>query len=78
MQGGEFERRIATDDPENLRETVRTVVTLPVHWPSTTQSIKGLVMGGFSRTWRYLGEKFSKWKKGQESQKAKENADKSE
>ncbi|RSL43442.1 hypothetical protein CEP54_015080 [Fusarium duplospermum] len=78
MQGGEFERRIATDDPENLRETVRTVVKHTVNWPSTTQSIKGLVMGGFSRTWRYLGEKFSKWKKGQESQKAKENADKAE
>ncbi|KAM0421472.1 hypothetical protein ACHAPT_010645 [Fusarium lateritium] len=78
MQGGDFERRIATDDPKHLRETVRLVVKHTVNWPSTTQSLKGLVMGGFSRTWRYLGEKISKWKKGQASQKAKENANKSE
>ncbi|KAF4339660.1 proline transport [Fusarium beomiforme] len=71
MQGGEFERRIATDDAEKLHETVRLVIKQTVNWPSTVQSIKGLLMGGFSRTWRYLGEKYSKYKKDQESKKSK-------
>ncbi|KAJ3504140.1 hypothetical protein NM208_g16380 [Fusarium decemcellulare] len=78
MQGGDFERRIAKDDPQELREIVRTVIKHTVNWPSTTQSIKGLVMGGFSRTWRYLGEKISKWKKGEQSKKAKEITEKPE
>ncbi|KAM5345081.1 hypothetical protein ACJ41O_010943 [Fusarium nematophilum] len=78
MQGGEFERRIARDDPQQLRETVRTVVKHTVNWPSTTQSIKGLLMGGFSRTWRYLGEKTSKFRAGQQSKKTKESGHKSE
>ncbi|EWG46143.1 hypothetical protein FVEG_06719 [Fusarium verticillioides 7600] len=71
MQGGEFERRIATDDARKLNETVRIVIKQTVNWPSTVQSIKGLLMGGFSRTWRYLGEKYSKYKKDQDSKKSK-------
>ncbi|KAM5509069.1 mitochondrial import protein mmp37 [Fusarium oxysporum f. sp. phaseoli] len=71
MQGGEFERRIATDDAQKLNETVRIVIKQTVNWPSTVQSIKGLLMGGFSRTWRYLGEKYSKYKKDQDSKKSK-------
>ncbi|KLP14770.1 proline transport [Fusarium fujikuroi] len=70
MQGGEFERRIATDDAQKLNETVRIVIKQTVNWPSTVQSIKGLLMGGFSRTWRYLGEKYSKYKKDQDSKKS--------
>ncbi|KAF5990073.1 hypothetical protein FBULB1_304 [Fusarium bulbicola] len=71
MQGGEFERRIATDDAQKLNETVRVVIKQTVNWPSTVQSIKGLLMGGLSRTWRYLGEKYSKYKKDQDSKKSK-------
>ncbi|KAF5245606.1 hypothetical protein FANTH_7242 [Fusarium anthophilum] len=71
MQGGEFERRIATDDAQKLHETVRIVIKQTVNWPSTVQSIKGLLMGGLSRTWRYLGEKYSKYKKDQDSKKSK-------
>ncbi|KAF5579684.1 proline transport [Fusarium pseudocircinatum] len=71
MQGGEFERRIATDDAHKLNETVRIVIKQTVNWPSTVQSIKGLLMGGVSRTWRYLGEKYSKYKKDQDSKKSK-------
>ena len=41
MQGGEFERRIATDDAQKLNETVRVVIKQTVNWPSTVQSIKG-------------------------------------
>ncbi|KIL95488.1 hypothetical protein FAVG1_00225 [Fusarium avenaceum] len=77
MQGGSFERRIGTDDAQKLRETVRFVIKQTVNWPSTVQSVKGLLMGGVSRTWRYLGEKYSKFKKDQVSKKAKELSEKS-
>ncbi|KAF5019399.1 hypothetical protein F66182_8599 [Fusarium sp. NRRL 66182] len=78
MQGGDFERRIATDTAKQLHETVRLVIKQTVNWPSTSQSIKGLLMGGFSRTWRYLGEKYSKWKKDQENKQARKLAEKAE
>ncbi|KAF5657049.1 proline transporter [Fusarium heterosporum] len=77
MQGGDFERRIATDDAQKLHETVRFVIKQTVNWPSTVQSVKGLLMGGVSRTWRYLGEKYSKWKKDQASKNSKGASEKS-
>ncbi|KAK7420509.1 Mitochondrial translocator assembly and maintenance protein 41 [Neonectria punicea] len=64
-QGGDFEKRIATGDTKELQDTVRRVIKQTVTWPSTTQSLKGVLMGGFARTARYLGEKISKWEKGQ-------------
>ncbi|KAK5991497.1 CDP-diacylglycerol synthase [Cladobotryum mycophilum] len=70
-QGGEFERRIAADDPESLRALTRQVIKQTVNWPSSVQSVKGLLMGGVRRSYRYLGEKVSKWKKGRSQQKAK-------
>lgn len=77
-QGGEFERRIATDDPQSLREVSRGVIKQTVNWPSTTQSLKGPLTAGWRRTMRYLGEKVAKWQKGrqQEKEKAKAKADK--
>ncbi|KAK2616893.1 Mitochondrial translocator assembly and maintenance protein 41 [Conoideocrella luteorostrata] len=68
-KGGEFEKRIVADDPEKLREIVSQVIKQTVNWPSTAQSIKGLIMGGWGRTMRYLGEKFSKWRKGKAEEK---------
>lgn len=68
-QGGEFEKRIARDDPAQLQEIVRRVIKQTVNWPSTTQSIKGVLMGGWSRTMRYLGEKVGKWKSGRKQSK---------
>lgn len=65
-QGGEFERRIASDDPKQLQEIVRRVIRQTVNWPSTTQSIKGLLTGGFRRSWRYMSEKIAKYRKGQQ------------
>lgn len=75
--GGEFEKRIANDDPEQLTEIVRRVIKQTVNWPSTTQTLKGPVMSGWRRTARYLGEKFDKWKKGkrQAEEKAKREAE---
>ncbi|KYK61293.1 MMP37-like protein [Drechmeria coniospora] len=72
-QGGEFERRIARDDPSQLQRIVRQVIKQTVNWPSTAQSVKGLLMGGCSRSWRYLGEKVDKWRKGRrEATKSKD------
>lgn len=77
-QGGKFERRIATDDASQLQEIIRGVVKHTVNWPSTVQSIKGVLMGGTTRTIRYLGEKISKYRKGKRAEKAKAEAKKAE
>ncbi|RFU73783.1 hypothetical protein TARUN_8467 [Trichoderma arundinaceum] len=69
-QAGEFEKRIAADNSEQLQQITRQVIKQTVNWPSTSQSIKGLLMGGFKKSWRYLGEKMSKWKKGKSEKKA--------
>ncbi|KFA78702.1 hypothetical protein S40288_01600 [Stachybotrys chartarum IBT 40288] len=63
-QGGDFEKRIVNDDPKAQREIVRRVISQTVNWPSTVQSLKGLVTSGVRRTARYLGEKMAKWNKG--------------
>ena len=64
QQGGGFERRIAQDEPEALRQIVRQVIRQTIHWPSTTQSLKGLVTIGFRKSARYLKEKWQKWREG--------------
>ncbi|KAL5601031.1 uncharacterized protein BROUX77_005280 [Berkeleyomyces rouxiae] len=68
-QGGDFEMRIAQDDPANLHKTVRDTVVQTIKWPSTTQSAKGLFTAGFSRTARYMGEKMARYREGK-AQKA--------
>lgn len=70
-QGGDFDRRIAGDNPNELRALVRQVIRQTVNWPSTTQSIKGLIMGGFRRTIRYMREKFDKYGQGKKPPAAK-------
>jgi mitochondrial translocator assembly and maintenance protein 41 len=61
-QGGPFEQRIAQDDPEMLRKEVGLVIKKTIGWPSTSQSLKSFVTAGFSRSLRYLGDKWGKWK----------------
>ena len=74
--GGGFERRIAQDDPEALRGHVRQVIKQTINWPSTSQSIKGLLTSGFGRSARYMGEKMDKYKQGKEVEdKAKAEAE---
>ncbi|KAL2134688.1 hypothetical protein VTI74DRAFT_11092 [Chaetomium olivicolor] len=63
-EGGGFERRIAQDDPVELRNYIRTVIKRTITWPATTQSLKGPLTSGFRRTWRYLREKMDKYKQG--------------
>lgn len=63
-EGGGFEQRIATEPPEHLRGEVRGVIKQTIGWPSTSQSIKGLLTSGASRSWRYMGEKIGKYQEG--------------
>ncbi|KAE8443990.1 hypothetical protein EG329_001119 [Mollisiaceae sp. DMI_Dod_QoI] len=63
-EGGGFERRIANQPPEDLRAEVRGVIRKTIGWPSTSQSLKSGITAGFSRTWRYVGEKMEKYREG--------------
>lgn len=69
-QATQFERSIAADDAQQLKHIVRQVIKQTVSWPSTAQSAKGLLMGGWRRSMRYLGDKFAKWRKGRSRQAA--------
>ncbi|PWW74556.1 Mmp37-domain-containing protein [Tuber magnatum] len=59
-EGGEFERRIAMDS-DNVGKVVGGVIKTTIGWPSTIQSLKGVVTAGPLRSWRYLKEKIGKW-----------------
>ncbi|KAF3935949.1 hypothetical protein ABW19_dt0202662 [Dactylella cylindrospora] len=65
-KGGQFEQRIAEDIGE-IRKEVKAVINSTISWPSTSQSIKGLLTTGWSKTWRYLGEKIKKWRTAKKS-----------
>ncbi|PYH49717.1 phosphatidate cytidylyltransferase [Aspergillus saccharolyticus JOP 1030-1] len=60
-QGGPFEQRIAAD--QELPKEVQAAISKTIRWPSTVQSIKGLVTSGFGRTVHYLWEKVEKFRK---------------
>ncbi|POS80352.1 mitochondrial import protein mmp37 [Diaporthe helianthi] len=62
--GGGFETRIAQDDPAELRKNVRRVIKRTIGWPSTTQSLKGLLTGGVRKSFRYVWEKVEKYRAG--------------
>jgi len=59
-EGGEFERRIVRD-LDNIGKVVGGVIKATIRWPSTVQSLKGVVTAGPLRSWRYLKEKMEKW-----------------
>lgn len=71
QEGGGFERRIAQDDPSELRNYIRTVIKQTISWPATTQSLKGPLTSGLARTWRYLREKMDKYRQGRDAEKTK-------
>lgn len=58
--GGDFERRIASDDG-HLREEVSNAIKKTISWPSTTQSIKSFFTAGIGRSLRYMREKRQKY-----------------
>jgi translocator assembly and maintenance protein 41 len=65
-QGGEFEQRIAAD-LANIRGEVGTVIKKTVKWPSTVQSLKGILSAGPVKSWKYMSEKIYKWKESKRS-----------
>jgi translocator assembly and maintenance protein 41 len=77
-QGGGFERRIANEPPEDLRAEVRGVIKSTIGWPSTSQSLKSVLTAGVRRSWRYMGEKISRYREGKRkaAQAAQEVAEK--
>lgn len=66
-QGGEFEQRLAADDHKSLNKEVKFVIRKTIAWPSASQSMKGLVTAGVSRSWRYTKEKMEKNRAGREN-----------
>ncbi|KAI1420249.1 mitochondrial matrix Mmp37 [Xylaria sp. FL1777] len=70
QQGGRFEQRIVQQPPEELRDTIRGVIKKTISWPSTSQSLKSFVTAGFSRGFRYLGEKFDRYRQGSKDSEA--------
>lgn len=70
QQGGDFEQRIARDDPQSLTKEVSAALAKTIKWPSTSQSLKGPVTAGIRKSWRYLREK---WEKNRQGQQATEN-----
>jgi translocator assembly and maintenance protein 41 len=66
-EGGGFERRIASEAPEDLRTEVSRVIKQTIGWPSTSQSLKGVFTSGISRSWRYMSEKMAKHREGKRS-----------
>jgi translocator assembly and maintenance protein 41 len=75
QQGGGFEQRIAQDTGEDLRKNVRLVIKNTINWPSTTQTLKGPLMAGFSKTIRYMSEKLAKYREGSKPVTDKEKVD---
>ncbi len=66
-QGGPFEQRIAADQ-EGLAMLIPRVIKSTIAWPSTSQSVKGLVTAGPAKTVRYVREKAQKWREGRQQQ----------
>ncbi|KAJ5052358.1 uncharacterized protein L3040_002109 [Drepanopeziza brunnea f. sp. 'multigermtubi'] len=81
-QGGGFEQKIANEPPEDLREEIRYVIKKTIGWPSTSQSLKGILTSGIGRSWRYMSEKMAKYREGKrkdaeaKAEQAKEPAEK--
>ena len=63
-EGGIFEQRIAGEEQHSLRKEVNGVISKTIRWPAQSQTIKGLVTGGVGNSWRYLSEKWEKYREG--------------
>lgn len=64
LGSGGFEIRIANDDPTELRGHVRKIIKNTIGWPSTTQSLKGILTGGLKKSMGYVWEKVEKYRAG--------------
>ncbi|KAF4554464.1 Phosphatidate cytidylyltransferase-like protein 1 [Elsinoe fawcettii] len=70
-EAGEFERRIAGES--DVAQKVETCVRNTIAWPSTSQSVKGIMTAGVSRGWRYWSEKRKRY--AESASKEKKNDD---
>lgn len=61
-QGGEFEQRIVAGGADDIRSKVGSVIKTTIGWPSTSQSIKGVLTAGFGKSAKYVSEKVGKWR----------------
>jgi translocator assembly and maintenance protein 41 len=68
-EGGSFDQRIANEN--DLKEVAVHVIRQTVRWPSWSQSIKGFVTAGPSRSLKYMGEKRAKGQQTKEGAKEK-------
>ena len=57
---GDFEKRIVAE--ADLPQMVSKAINQTVKWPSSVQSLKGVLTAGASRSWRYMQEKREKGK----------------
>ncbi|KAK9239859.1 mitochondrial matrix Mmp37-domain-containing protein [Lipomyces kononenkoae] len=64
-EGSKFDQLVA--EHPDLRAEVARAIRHTVSWPSSVQSVKGLATAGLSKSVKYLGEKFSKWRAGKQS-----------
>ncbi|KAL8795678.1 MAG: hypothetical protein Q9195_001916 [Heterodermia aff. obscurata] len=64
QQGGAFEQRLASDEQQALTDEVSAALRSTIKWPSYSQSLKGPVTAGISKSWRYLSEKWQKNREG--------------
>jgi translocator assembly and maintenance protein 41 len=55
---GAFDKRVALE--KDLPQMVTRAINQTVKWPSTLQSMKGLLTAGPVRSWQYLQEKREK------------------
>lgn len=71
-QAGPFEKRVVGESQSELKKEVSAVIKKTIGWPSASQTMKGLVTGGVRRTWKYLMEKYQKYREGQKAEKERE------
>ncbi|KAJ5901809.1 Phosphatidate cytidylyltransferase [Penicillium taxi] len=71
-QGGPFEQRIGSD--EHLPDEVSNAISKTIRWPSTVQTVKGILSAGIGKSWNYIMEKRLKHKKSQSNKAASAKA----
>ena len=73
QQGGAFEQRVAGDEQGALTKEVSAALQRTIKWPSYSQSLKGPVTAGISKSWRYLSEKWQKNRDGKSKQRTEKS-----
>lgn len=71
QQGGVFDQRVASDRREDLVKEVKRAVKSTVQWASATQSLKGILTTGVTRSVRYVREKIAKYREGRRREREK-------